>query len=251
MGAFASMARNNYGYTILGWVAIIFGCVFLYQFIQKFRKRERDDWSRLAEPLSLTVLSIIFALRIFQVHFPFVELLFLAAGIALILIYLRKMQINYRRYLVENKNLARLLLVFYASIVFFLISLVFTPFIPRVAEYTGILGFFLMIFFLLTAIFGKNFLVGGEKLSAFNVILGFRDRSVILFSLFFILSLYTGFNRIGVLPKLYTDEYPQAYFELVNQAESGKKLSVGGEPGHEMFKQKYEQFLERNIGQRP
>jgi hypothetical protein len=45
---------------------------------------------------------------------------------------------------------------------------------------------------------------------------------------------------------MYTDEYPQAYFELVKQAESGKEKPVNGKYKHEEFKDMYDRFVSRN-----
>jgi hypothetical protein len=56
-----------------------------------------------------------------------------------------------------------------------------------------------------------------------------------------------GLTRIGVLPSMYSDEYPQAYFKLVNKAETGKEKPVNGKYRHQEFKEKYDDFLERNI----
>jgi hypothetical protein len=43
----------------------------------------------------------------------------------------------------------------------------------------------------------------------------------------FIYCLY-GFFKVGSVPKMYSDEFPQAYFELVNQAELGREGAVMG-----------------------
>jgi hypothetical protein len=45
---------------------------------------------------------------------------------------------------------------------------------------------------------------------------------------------------------MYTDEYPQAYFELVKQAEAGTEGSVEGKFNHEEFKEMYDRFVSRN-----
>jgi hypothetical protein len=45
---------------------------------------------------------------------------------------------------------------------------------------------------------------------------------------------------------MYSDEFPQAYFNLVNQAETGNEKSVNGKFKHDEFKAKYDRFVERN-----
>ena len=69
----------------------------------------------------------------------------------------------------------------------------------------------------------KNDLVDGQRVTAFQMVTGYRDHSIILISIFLLFALYTGFNRMGVLPGIYSDEYPKAYFRLVDDASSGKE----------------------------
>jgi hypothetical protein len=65
--------------------------------------------------------------------------------------------------------------------------------------------------------------------------------------LFLISSFYIVFTSTGILPKLYSDEYPQAYFELVNKAETGDEKAVSGRYKDEDFKKMYDDFLSRNM----
>ena len=74
MGAFASMAQNSYGLKIMGGVAFVFGLLFLIEFISVLREKGKKDIYRLIEPACLLILSVIFALRVFYIHFSFVEL---------------------------------------------------------------------------------------------------------------------------------------------------------------------------------
>ncbi len=247
MGAFAAMAQNSYGFSILGGVALSFGLIFLYQFIENILKKEKRDTTTRIELISMSVLSFIFSLRIFLIRIPFAEWLFEVAGILLILVYFKKLVQSFGRLRSGNMSLALLVLVFHLSIILFVLSLVVAPFALQVSEYMAILAFVLLAGFLITSFFKKQFFIDGENTSAFKVISLFKDRSVILVSLFFIVALYTGFSRIGVLPKLYSDQFPQAYFKLVSNAESGKEKPVNGKYQHEEFKAKYDQFVERNI----
>ena len=74
----------------------------------------------------------------------------------------------------------------------------------------------------------------------------FKDYSIIIVSLILMFSFYIGFNKIGVLPGIYSDEFPRAYIELVNKATSKKEKPVDGKYKHEEFMQKYKQFLKNN-----
>lgn len=247
MGAFAAMAQNSYGLRILGGVAFSFGLIFFYQFMENMFKKQKKDAVTLVELLSMSVLSFIFSLRIFLIRIPFAEWIFEVAGILLILVYINKLAQSFGRLKPGNIALALLIMVFHLSVILFLFSLVVAPMLPQVSEYMAMVAFVLLDGFLITSVFKKHFFIDGENTSAFKVISLFKDRSVILISLFFIVALYTGFSRIGVLPKLYSDQFPQAYFKLVSNAESGKEKPVNGKYQHEEFKAKYDQFVERNI----
>ena len=96
MGAFASMAQNSYGLRIMGTVAFSFALVFLIEFISVLRRKGKADIYALLEPVCLFVLSFIFGLRVFYIHFDYIELLFGAAAVVLGLIYLRKMIMRFR-----------------------------------------------------------------------------------------------------------------------------------------------------------
>ena len=83
-------------------------------------------------------------------------------------------------------------------------------------------------------------------MSAFKLVKHFQDHSIIIVCLFLLFSLYFGLNRIGILPGVYSDEFPKAYLELVNKASSGKAKPVDGKYKYEEFMDKYQQFLKHN-----
>jgi len=89
-------------------------------------------------------------------------------------------------------------------------------------------------------------LVDGENISAFKMVTYFKDHSIIIIFIFLLFSFYVGFNRIGVLPGVYSDKFPQVYYELVDNAASKKEKPVDGRYKYEEFKKKYNQFLKHN-----
>lgn len=246
MGAFASMAQNSYGLKIMGGVSFVFGLLFIVEFISLIRKEEKKDLFLLAELLGLATIAVLFGLRIFYIHFNNVELLFTAAAILLMGIYLRKMLIRYNYFKEKSKLLAILMIIFHLSIALFLLSLALVPFTATTAEYAGIGAFVLLLFFLVIGFLKKNMLMEGEKISAFTMVARFKDHSIIIASLIIMFSFYVGFNKIGILPGIYSDEFPKAYFELVNKATSNKEKPVDGKYKFEEFKKQYDQFMRQN-----
>ena len=80
MGAFASMAQNSYGPKIMGGVAFLFGLVFIAEIFSFLRKKDARDPFIFLELAGLILMAVIFGLRVFYIHFPFIELIFAAAG---------------------------------------------------------------------------------------------------------------------------------------------------------------------------
>ncbi len=245
MGAFAAMAQNSYGIKIMGGVAFAFGLVFLVEFLSVLRKKEESLHS-IVEPFCLFLLSFIFGLRVFYIHFSYIEILFAVTGGVLVFLYGRKVMLRFYHYRQKNTYLANLILIFHLSIILFLVSLALIPFAPKISEFTSAAGTILIVAFIIAAALNKNLIVEGEKVSAFSMVKRFKDHSIIMVSLFLLFSLYTGLNTMGLFPRIYSDEFPKAYYELVDKPASKKEKSSDGQYKHEDFKERYDQFL-RNV----
>ena len=246
MGAFASMAQNNYGLKIMGGVAFVFALVFLAEFITVLGKKGNKKIEALVETACLFLLAVIFGCRVFYIHFAYIEVVFGVAGTLLLLFYLRKMILRFRQLQLKNGLLATLILIFHLSIILFLVSLVMVPFSQKISQLTGLAAFILLIVFLLAGLFRKKFLIDGENFSVFSMVTHFNDHSLIITSLFLLFSLYTGLNRVGLLPGIYTDEFPRAYYELLNNAATKKEEPVNGKYKYEEYKKRYDEFLKNN-----
>lgn len=249
MGAFASMAQNDYGITILGLVASAFALVFLSQLYAEIG-RSQSKWMRRAELICLFLLSSVMAMRVFHFHFQYVELIFGAAGISLMTIYLRKVfsaLVSLRKH---GMVWALLIVGFYVSIVLYVLSMVAVALFPPVSEPSGMIAFGLLLLFIAGSIVNRNMLIDGEKVTSIQWLGKSNDSSMVLMTLFLIFSLYLGLTKINLLPKMYSDEYPQAYYELINKAESGKDRPVNGKYRHEQFKAAYDSFVKRNAAEK-
>ena len=247
LGAFAAMAQNRYGLTLLGLVAGLFAIVFFIQLVSNMDVLSRNrDYLGLAEYMSLILLSTILCLRVFFIRFAFVEEIFILAGLLLIVTYIIRAVLTFRSLVLQHKPVARTVALFHLSIIFYILSMVLAPLYPRFSEPAGIAAFLLLIVFTLSAIYQGKILIDGEKQTIFSIINRFRDHAIILIATFLIFTGYMGLTKIGVVPKMYTDEYPQAYFDLVKRAETGMESPVNGKYKHEEFKEMYDRFVERN-----
>jgi drug/metabolite transporter (DMT)-like permease len=251
MGGFASMAQNSYGFKIMGLVAFIFGLLFVTQLVYVFKNKSKIDYLVICELIGLFTISIILGLRVYYIHFELVELLFGLAGGLLMAVYGVKAVQLFKEISPKNKVLALLVLCFYVSLILYILSMTVIPFLPALSEVFGLLALIFLIIFSVISLRKKQMNYGSDKATSISVIAQNKDRSIVLMSLFLLFTVYMGLSKLEVLPKMYSDEFPQAYFELVNTAEMGQGEALDGKYKHEEFKEKFEKFLEnaerRNI----
>jgi hypothetical protein len=246
MGAFAAMAQNEYGITILGLTATIFSLLFFIQLISLLSAKDSVSKVEIVELVSLFVLSGILAMRVFYIRFQFVEWVFALAGLALVLVYSNKMVQAYSSVKTESKKLGWLIIVFYGSIILYSVSMVTVPFFPSLSETAGIIAFGLLLVAAAASLISKTILINGERLSGVQFVLKLKDKSGVLIVLFLLFTCYTGFTKIGLIPAMYSNEFPQGYYELVDRAETGKEKPVDKKFRHEEFKAQYDRFIDRN-----
>jgi hypothetical protein len=245
MGAFAAMAQNGYGLVILGGVAFTFAAVFLYQLMQK-QEEEKRATSAAVELFGLFLLASILGLRVFYIHFTMVELIFEVSALMLIIVYGQDMVTQFSRFKPKNSVLSVLILVFFLSIICYLIALALVPVLARFSGAVGIIAFVLLLVFVLSGLLYAKPLIDGETVSVFRIVSRFKSNALLVIALFSLFTMYEGFTKTGLLPRLYDDEFPQAYFDMLNEAESGKELPVNGRFRYQEFKEKYDAYLSRN-----
>ncbi len=247
LGAFAAMAQNSYGLTLLGLVAGLFALVFSVQLMTYLGKAGKNqDRLLLLEYIALVFISAILGLRVFYIRFPMVEELFIISGLSLALVFSVRLVRNFRNWVSKSSRLAWSVLLFHLSIIFYLLSMSLTPVLPELSQPLGTGAFLSLILFSLLGVVSKKIMLHGERVSVFSWVNRFRDHSIILVVLFVIFTGYVGLTRIGVIPRMYNNEYPQAYFKLLDQAETGEEKLVDGEYRHEAFKASYDRLIKRN-----
>jgi hypothetical protein len=169
-----------------------------------------------------------------------------AAITVLIFFYILQMVARFRHYQNKDRFLATLVIAFHLSIIFFLISFGLFLFAPSVGTVAATLAMAFLLFFIVGGLLRKQALIEGSNFSALKMVTGFRDHSLILIALFLLFTIYFGLNSVGVLPGIYSDEYPQAYFELINKAATGRQKTANGEYKYQEFLDKYKEFIKHN-----
>jgi hypothetical protein len=246
LGAFASMAQNSYGMTILGIVAGSFSLLFFYRLFMMLKKGSRDR-VRQAEVLCLGLLALLIALRILNIHSRVTETIFAGAGLVLAGIYLWKMKESFDRSRNQPVSMNIIVPFFYLSLSLFLLSMITFSLLPLPSFILTILALLTLVSFLIMAALKKDAIVEGEPYSAINQIAARKDQSLILMSMFILFFLHTALSNFGILPKLYSDQFPQAYYGLLKNAESRKETAVDGKFRHDEFKKEYNTFVDRQL----
>jgi hypothetical protein len=245
MGAFASMAQNSYGMSLLGIVALLFSALFLAQWLARTRKKGFNADSVTLESLTLSAIALLTGLGIFQVEPPFAPQLIALSGLVLCGVY------SYRAWaLFSQRGTAAMewtltRVIWYLALICFILSFCLAPYLFRSSSVFSTVGAVLAIGFLGMAFIGRNYLVEGTSQNAWSWILGLKDRSPLLIVLFLLMALHFSLMRAGILPKLYTDDYPQAFYDM-ERGPSGKD-GKGSRDEHRPFKRAYDEFVKRNL----
>lgn len=117
---------------------------------------------------------------------------------------------------------------------------------PAFSEPLGGLGFGFLLLYLGGGFYHRNLFYKGEKYSALNYLNRFSTKSILMMAVYVLFTIYMGLTKFYLIPKLHSSEYPQTYLNLVNEAESGKEKAVNGKYKHEIFKEKYDEFVAKN-----
>lgn len=240
MGAFASMAQNDYGNIILGLVAAAFAALFGRQTVAAFSAKTSASGEAL-ELLSLALLAGILSMRVFYLHFPQVEVIYGLAGALLAAVQVRRLLSLWTLYAAKNKSLAYLVAAFRLSIILYIFSMMVVPFMAKLAEPLGEAAFALLLAFLVGGYIKRNLIINGEEQSAFRVVVQWKDHSLVLMVLFFLFTGYMGLTKTGLIPSMYSNDLPQAYFELMKENDRTNSKATASE-----FKKEYDRFVERH-----
>lgn len=235
MGAFASMAQNSYGLKIIGGVAFVFGGLFLLELFQVISRPGEKDIFTIAELAAMTLFAGVLGCSIFLIRIPGMQWVFTGAGAFLLFFYTRKLFIRFHRLIHRNRRLAILGALFHLSIILFLVTIVVAPFSTAVAKLTGWAGFISLLLFIAGTFLKKYEILEGNKVTVLQMVSGYRDHSIVLAILFLLISLFTGLNQAGILPGLYFDEYPRAFYEIMGKSSEGSGK----------IKQKQDAFMEQ------
>jgi hypothetical protein len=99
-----------------------------------------------------------------------------------------------------------------------------------------------LLIFVIAGVIKTKYIAAGNAYTLFSLVFRLPDHSVLLLAIFAMISLYLGLTGAGILPRIYSDEYPQAYYKLLNAAGSGGTRN-GEQTKYERFKSAYELYI--------
>jgi|GEM_PF-395597 len=249
VGVFASMARNSYGFTFIGVGCFGLGLLYVLELIWKLIEDRaslgKDERMSVAELLLLAVLLALFGFRAFYIYVPGVEFIFMGVCVLLIVVYLLMAGGIFTSTKRESRALAWNMVLFYSSILFFLLSML-TRVLTLWSLLFGVLGMLSSLPFLFSVLRQQKYEVSGKHISLFQFVLTSKSKAGILFLFFIFSGLYTGLSQVGFIPEIENSDRPKAYIDLINDAESGKDIPVDGKYHHETYSEAMNKFLERH-----
>lgn len=249
VGIFAAMARNAYGFELVGVGCLGIAVLFLFQVVWKVIGERgtlnRIEIQEMAELLLLAFLTLIFGLRSFYIYVDYSEIIFNAVCVFLMFVYAGIGYTLITSVKKESKPLAWNLISFYSSLVLFLLSTVFRA-SASLAMSLSVLSVVAGLLFIVSLLRRQRYEIKLKSMSLLQFVIASRNKAGLLFLFFVSAGLFTMFSYVGIIPSIENADRPKDYVELINSAGSGKKKSVDGKYQHEKYKEAMDKFMERH-----
>lgn len=249
-GLSAMMAKNGYGYTLMGLscfgLAALYMTQITWKVIEDFSGLEKKDISGLSELLLLAILISLFGFRAFYINVPFSDIIFVSVCGLLIVVYSHMAAELFNSAKKENTGLAGTIAFFFSSLILFLLSLGSRILNPSLSAVIGGLGSLASLPFIISLLRQKKYDYSGKSITVFQFIVAARNKAGMLFLFFIFSGVYLGLTNSKIIPAIENSDKPPTYIELINQAESGKDKPVNGKYRHELYKEAMDKFLTRH-----
>lgn len=246
VGAFASMAQNEYGVKLLAGGCFGFSLLFLSRLlgIKQFSDSIFQKSWLIQELGVMSLIMLLFGLRALRIRFSFVEIVFVISVVAMIILYARYLSAIREKYQ-TNKILTISFYMVYGAVILFFLSMSMTFLNERISVILGGISFGLTIgFWILYFIKGRATIYKEERVLIIPEIFKFGTLSPIIFTMIIMMSIYVGLNRVNMIPDIYTGELPVRFMDLEQKAIKGELEPVDGVMKHEIYWEEYQQFLQ-------
>ena len=149
LGAFASMAQYSYGMKICGMASFGFTGAFLVE-LWSIQSVEKKRIRHSLELTSLALLSLIFTLRNYSIEWPFFGVL-QTVGLTIILVLLCYNALMQSK-AIETTGVATTIVMYYVSIVLFVLSSLLSIAFPEPAQYIMLAALVALSLFIVLAL---------------------------------------------------------------------------------------------------
>lgn len=241
MGAFASMALNNYGVALMSYAALGFSFVFLYEFISVLLRPSAPATGKAKimglELVTLFVLCLLYFFRGLMIEIPF------SAGATMVLLIVLLVVNAYHLYQAW-KNVEQTpfklkggVMLYFAALIF-LIGTMISQGIFAILLST--VAFVCLIAFIVIGWWKGTVIVEGEETSALHEVSQFKNKSGVQLIGFALLIAYSSLNALRLLPPLYFGSMPNGYSKVVRQAQNPTEKQIDPKA----FEDAYKKFIE-------
>jgi len=250
LGVFASMARNSYGFTLMGVACFGLAVLYLVQLgwkaMDDVRALGTKEFPGMLELLGLSVLSAIAGMRIFYFHVPYVDVVIGAEGLLLLSAYLLIARDYYVKSIVYSLPLARIWLSFFGYVVLFILAGLTGLLKPEWSAYVGGFGVVLSLPFLVSALRNRRYEYAGKSNTVIELLISSEYKAGLLSLVFAGVAFYSVLSGFSLIPKVSDLDQPGVYLELINQAETRQEKPVNGKFKHESYRAAMDKFLKRH-----
>ena len=230
IGGFAAIALNDYGVTLMAVGCFGLASILLLRIhnVVSTLKPQLPNNVLIQEYVALSAMMLLFGLRALRIRFDYVEWLFVLVTLMLAVIYVRYLKILWKKY-GSDKILSYGMLMLYASIVLYCLSLALNFYSFDASLILGATSFVLAIGFLFWHYRkGRNVIFEENEVNLFGEMFQYFNLSPVFLTIILIMSAYMGLFQMNVLPALYTGEMPVRYEQLLN---SGLSQEDGDDDG--------------------
>jgi hypothetical protein len=229
-----------------------FGLALLYiariswNVVEDFSGIDKKDIVGISELLLLAFMFILFGLRTFYINIPFIDLIFITLCSLLLVVYFIIASGMFYATKNENPGLARNVIIFFSSILLFILSLGFRIINTSLSALIGTLGILASLPFLIALMSRKKYDHSGKSITLLQFIVASGNKAGMLFLFFIFSAIYLGLSNFRIIPGIENAEKPRTYIELRTQAETGKEKPVNGKYKYQTYKETMDKFLQRH-----
>jgi len=244
MGAFASMALNNYGVLIMSYASLGFSIMFFVDLIALARRTDLtapDKRIRGIELAALVSLCLLFALRGLKIDVPFKTILIPSLLVILILVHLSDFYRTWSMLTNAPSKIKVGVISYFGALLLLIVAYYLFGIYPIPAFAVAMICFFLITMFFLLSGKKNAVIVEGEKTNPFHIVSGFKTKSAILMIGLSVVVIYNALNTLDVLPPLYFGSMPNGYSKVISLAKNANDSTRATDP--ESFEDAYKKFV--------